>query len=125
MKVILLTFLTKLIIMFSSIAFAQNKSTIEQEFLALETKWMNARKSKDEKTARAILADDFTLTSSLSTGALITKEQWIAALPKYDCKSFHFDTIKVRLYGKTAIVNSWYHQEATANGKDWNGNFFD
>lgn len=84
---------------------------------------MNAWKNKDEKIANEILPDDFTLTSSLSTGELITKEQWIGALSKFDCKSFHFDTIKVRLYGKTAIVNSWYHQEATANGKGWNGNF--
>ena len=84
---------------------------------------MNAWKNKDEKACREILADDFTLTSSLSTGELITKEQWIGALSKYDCKSFQFDKIKVRVYGKTAVVNSWYHQEAIANGKDWNGEF--
>jgi hypothetical protein len=29
----------------------------------------------------------------------------------------------VRIYGQTAIVNSWYHQEAKANGNDRNGNF--
>ncbi len=109
-------------ICFPVIMFAQ-RTTLESQFLALETKWMNAWKEKDETTVRQILADDFTLTSSLSAGPLMTKEQWIAALPRYNCKSFSFDTVKVRKYGNTAVVNSWFKQEATANGRDWNGNF--
>jgi len=96
---------------------------MEEQFLALENKWMNAWKNKDEKICTAIIADDFTLTSSLSTGELMTKAQWLAAIPNYNCISLKFDKIKVRVYGQTAIVNSWYHQEANANGKDWTGNF--
>ena len=101
----------------------QTQTDFTQMFSDLENKWMNAWKNKDEKTVREILADDFTLTSSLSTGELITKEQWIAALPKYICKSFAFDTIKVRVNGNTAVLNIWYHQQATVNGKEWDGNF--
>ena len=101
----------------------QDRMTLEDQFLALENKWMNAWKSKDIQTCRALLAEEFTLTSSLSTGDLLTKEQWIDAVSRYDCKSFSFEKIKVRKYGKTAIVNSWFQQEATANGKDWNGKF--
>ncbi len=96
---------------------------MEQQFLDLETKWMNAWKNKDEKTCSEILADDFTLTSSLSTGELMTKGQWLAALVKYNCTSFHFDKIKVRTYGNTAVVNSWFNQQADISGKEWNGDF--
>jgi ketosteroid isomerase-like protein len=31
--------------------------------------------------------------------------------------------MKVRIYGDTAIVNSLYHQNATARGQDWSGYF--
>ena len=96
---------------------------MEKLFLDLETEWMEAWKNKDVETVQKILADDFTLTSSLSSGGLVDKEDWIAKLAIYDCKAFRFDKIKVRVYGNTAVVNSWFHQEATANGKDWSGDF--
>jgi len=96
---------------------------MEKLFLDLETQWMTAWKNKDIATVQKLLADDFTLTSSLSNGGLVDKEDWIAKLAIYDCKAFHFDKIKVRVYGDTAVVNSWFHQEATANGKDWSGDF--
>ena len=96
---------------------------MEKLFLELETKWMNAWKNKDEKTCRNILADDFTLTSSLSSGGLVDKEGWIAKLEQYHCQDFRFDKIKVRVYDNTCVVNSWFHQDATANEKDWSGDF--
>jgi len=96
---------------------------MEKLFLDLETQWMTAWKNKDVATVRKILSDDFTLTSSLSSGGLVDKEGWIAKLAIYDCKSFRFDKLQVRVYDNTAVVNSWFHQDATANGKDWSGNF--
>lgn len=108
--------------MIPSILSAQSPE-LDQQFLELENEWMNAWKNKDEKRCREILADDFTLTSSLSSGNLMTKEQWIGALTRYDCKSFSFDKVKTRQYGNTVVVNSWYHQEAIANGAEWNGTF--
>ena len=96
---------------------------MEQKIIDLEATWMNAWKNKDEATVRKILSDDFTLTSSLSTGDLVNKEDWIEKLQHYDCKDFRFDKIKVRVYGNTSVVNSWFHQDAIANGKDWSGDF--
>lgn len=107
-----------------TINMTQAQTIWQQTFTELENSWMNAWKNKDEKTVREIIADDFTLSSSLSTGELMNKEAWIEkALHGYDCQSFNFDTIKVRVYGDTALLNVWYHQEATVNGKDWSGNF--
>jgi len=96
---------------------------MEELFLDLEIKWMTAWKNKDVTTVRKMLSDDFTLTSSLSSGGLVDKEAWIEKLQVYDCKDFRFDKIQVRVYNDTSIVNSWFHQEATANGKDWSGDF--
>jgi len=41
----------------------------------------------------------------------------------YDCKEFRFDKIQVRVYDNTSVVNIWFHQVASANGKDWSGDF--
>jgi hypothetical protein len=85
---------------------------------------MNAWKSKDETILRKILADEFTLTSSLSKGDLVYKEEWIEkAIHHYHCKDFRISKLDTRLYGNTAVLNIWFHQEATANGNDWNGDF--
>jgi len=97
---------------------------MEQKFIDLETKWMNAWKNKDEATARKIIADEFTLTSSLSTGDLVNKEEWIEkVLHNFDCKELRIDKLQVRVYNKTAVLNIWFHQDAVVNGKDWNGDF--
>ena len=97
---------------------------MEQTFIDLETKWMNAWKNKDEATARQIIADEFTLTSSLSTGDLVNKEEWIdKAIKHYDCKDFTINKLQARVYGETAVLNIWFHQNAVANGKDWSGDF--
>ncbi|HKC34518.1 MAG TPA: nuclear transport factor 2 family protein [Chitinophagaceae bacterium] len=97
---------------------------MEQKFLELETNWMNAWKNKDEAAARKIIADEFTLTSSLSTGELVDKDEWIErVLRKLDCKVLRIDKLQARVYNKTAVLNIWFHQEAIVNGKDWNGNF--
>ncbi len=79
---------------------------------------MNAWKSKDEVTVRNIMSDDFALTSGLTTGELVYKENWIDhAMHGFDCQSFGFDSIKVRTCN-TAVLNVWYHQVATINGKE-------
>ena len=97
---------------------------IEEHFTRLETEWMNAWKNKDESRVRQLMAEDFTLTSSLSSGELVDKESWIEkAMHQYSCKSFSINQIKVRLYGNTAVLNIRFCQEAEANGRDWSGEF--
>ena len=97
---------------------------MEQKFIDLETKWMNAWKNKDEAKARELIADEFTLTSSLTTGDLLSKDEWIEkVLHNFDCKALRITKQRVRVYDKTAILNIWLHQEAIVNGKEWNGDF--
>lgn len=96
----------------------------DQFFLELETKWMTAWQNKNEAVARDLLADEFTLTSSLSKNELVNKESWIdKAINHYHCRSFRFDKVTSRVYGEVAILNIWYHQEAEAGGHDWSGKF--
>ena len=97
---------------------------MEQEFIDLENKWMNAWKHKDESTVRELVADEFTLTSSLSTGDLINKETWVdKAIHSYHCQDFQINHLQVRVYGSAAVLNIWFRQTASANGNDWSGDF--
>ena len=97
---------------------------MEQLFIDLETEWMNAWINKDEATARKLMADEFTLTSSLSSGDLVDKEDWIEkAIHQYHGKNFRINKLEARVYDNTALLNIWFHQTATANGKDWSGDF--
>ncbi len=97
---------------------------MEQKFIELETEWMNAWKNKDEAKARELIADEFTLISSLTTGDIISKDEWIEkVLRNFDCKMLNITRQKVRVYDKTAILNIWLRQEAIVNGKEWNGDF--
>lgn len=97
---------------------------MEQKFIDLETKWMNAWKNKDEATVRQLIADEFTLTSSLATSELVDKEDWIdKAMHNYDCIYFKINKLRARVYEKTVVLNIWFYQDAFANGKDWSGDF--
>ena len=101
----------------------QDMINLKSLFFDLEIKWMNAWKNQDVETASMILADEFTLTSSLSKGELMTKEEWLSNLPKYKCESFEFKRIDLLVYGDASIVKSLFHQRASVNGKNWDGNF--
>ena len=99
-------------------------STVSAEIRRREHEWMDAWLRKDMQAAADILADEFTLTSSLSTGELTTKAQWLAGAGQtHIARSFHFDRIDVHVYGDAALARIWYHQEAVVRGNDWSGSF--
>ncbi|CAN5432917.1 hypothetical protein BH10ACI1_BH10ACI1_20130 [soil metagenome] len=96
----------------------------ENELVKLSNDWMRAWQEDNRIILEEILADDFTLTSALSTGELVSRQMWLdLAGTQIKGKYFNFDEIKVRVYGNAAVVNSIFIQEATAFGKDWSGKF--
>jgi ketosteroid isomerase-like protein len=99
-------------------------SAVGAEIARRENEWMDAWLRRDMQAAANILADEFTLTSSLSSGEQMTKAQWLAgAASTHAVQAYHFDRIDVRVYGEAALANIWYHQQATVRGNDWSGNF--
>jgi hypothetical protein len=99
-------------------------SAVSAEIRRREHEWMDAWQRRDMQAAAGILGDEFTLTSSLSSGELMTKPQWLSgAASTHTCESFRFDRIDVRVYGESALANVWYNQTATVRGKDWSGDF--
>ena len=97
--------------------------TPQRELVRLSHEWMTAWQQRDEVRLNELLADGFTLASSLSSD-LMSREQWLDyALHYYECKAFSFDRTVVRLYEKTGIVTSWYRQQASVKGQDRSGRF--
>ncbi|QSX28664.1 nuclear transport factor 2 family protein [Shewanella cyperi] len=100
----------------------QEKS-LHDIILARENEWMGAWLKRDRALADSILADEFTLVSSLN-GEIFSKAQWLdGAMGPIVCQSFHFDRLQVKGYGDTVVSIAWYHQKATARGNDWSGEF--
>jgi hypothetical protein len=57
------------------------RKNMEELFLDLETQWMTAwKKQRCCNSKEKYFLMDFTLTSSLSSGGLVDKEDWVAKL---------------------------------------------
>lgn len=96
---------------------------LQAVILARENEWMDAWRRRDRALAESILADEFTLVSSLG-GEVFSKAQWLeGAMTDIACESFQFERVDVRDYGATAVSISWYRQKAAARGRDWSGAF--
>ena len=101
-------------------------SMTEQETIdiisAREKEWMKAWINKDGHAFHSILADDFLLSSA--RGRFMNKQEWISgALGAFTCESFDWKEIRVRIYGRTAVVNAIAHQTAKVGEEDWSGRF--
>lgn len=91
--------------------------------LARENEWMGAWLRRDRALAESILADEFMLVSSLG-GEVFSKAQWLeAAMGPMVGEAFAFQRVDVRDYGDVAVAICWYHQKATARGRNWSGEF--
>ena len=102
---------------------ADQSDPLHDVILARENEWMGAWLRRDRAKAESILADEFTLISSLG-GEVFSKAQWLdGAMGPMAGESFHFDRLQVRGYGNIAVSIAWYHQKATARGTDWSGEF--
>ena len=82
---------------------------------------MQAWLDRDRDTCKAILAEDFILTSA--RGVLMTKEQWLDAMDSFIGESFDWEEIWVRPFGDVAIVHCRTRQRASVAGQDWSGRF--
>jgi ketosteroid isomerase-like protein len=98
--------------------------TIESQIRAQAEAWTRAVVTHDAATLDRVLADDFTFTSSTSTGALMTKSQYIAfVLNILEVVSFRFDDVRVRPYGDVVLMTSRYTQTGRVLGEEWEAEF--
>jgi ketosteroid isomerase-like protein len=92
-------------------------TTAEAELQWLAQEWMDAVARRDGDTLDSLMADDFTLASGM--GVFVEKPQWLdMALRRIVAKSFRYSDVRVRIYGECAVMQSWWSQQATIDGRD-------
>jgi hypothetical protein len=106
---------------------AQNEKALEEikkGLIATEHKWMEALKLRDESALAQIVGDDFTINSPRPTDSLVNKTQYLKqSLNDLKLSSYNLDKLEVRVYGRTAVVNGWFTQQAVLASTEWSGNF--
>lgn len=83
-----------------------SESAEEQTIRRLQQEWMDAWVRQDLATIELLLAPDYTLTVSSIPSRPVTREQWIAMLPRYTAESFEYRDMNVRMFGDVAVVSS-------------------
>jgi ketosteroid isomerase-like protein len=81
---------------------ANASSPVEAQVLKLEHEWLDAAARRDRGALDRILAQDFVDISY--TGAVRLKSDVLAARAAPDGTKQALDTLKVRVYGQTAVV---------------------
>jgi ketosteroid isomerase-like protein len=102
--------------------FAAAQSDPEAEsskILVLENQWNTAYKRSDVAVMNSLLADDFIIT--VEDGSTFSKSGYIAhnGDTTVHVVVSEMSDLKVRLYGKTAVVTGGYHERGTDKGKPY------
>ena len=101
---------------------SNSETTAETEIRQLAQEWMDAVVSRDAQTLDSLMADDFVLASGM--GMFVEKPEWLdMALRRIVAKSFRYSEVRVRVYGEEefAVMQSWWSQQATIDGREWDG----
>lgn len=98
-------------------------SKTEKEILQTETEWDDAVAQKNLAVLNRVIDDQFVYIDA--NGRAKTKQQLIAALMSPDLKIEPFKTknVKVRIYGKTAVVTGTFFQKGAFKGKSFENQF--
>lgn len=109
---------------FSSFLSKNNKAFIELKSKSIE--FFDAVKNRDSLEMSALLADEFTLTSSESNGELLNKIGYIVGSLRPDIlivHSFRLYDFRIRQYNEFAIVQSRIDWRSEYKGMPWNADF--
>jgi ketosteroid isomerase-like protein len=103
---------------------ATEGDSVEARVRARVEEWTRAVVAHDAVTLDRLLADDFTFTSSTSTGPLMSKSQYIAfVLNILEVVAFRFDDVRIRRYGNVVLMTSHYAQTGRVLGEEWEAEF--
>ncbi len=112
-------FLTAVFLLLSVGAAGAQTSRAEKEVLAANRAWADAQVKGDLAALDKLFAEDLIVTSG--SGALRDKKGELAdAKPDPDFKTYFFNTedLRVKIYGKTAVVTGHAKWRTAYKGKD-------
>ena len=108
-----------LLVVFTSLSAAQQKSDSASKVLVLESKWNDAYRQGDIAVLNALLADDFIIT--VEDGTTYSKSGYIARLggTGEHVELSEMSNLKMRVHGNVAVVTGEYHEKGTSKGKPY------
>jgi ketosteroid isomerase-like protein len=112
-------FVGVLLVVFTSLLAAQQKSDSASKVLVLESKWNDAYRQRDIAMLNALLSDDFIIT--VEDGTTYSKSGYIARLggTGEHVELSEMSNLKVRVHGNVAVVTGEYHEKGTSKGKPY------
>jgi ketosteroid isomerase-like protein len=112
-------FVGALLVVFTSLAVAQQKSDSASKVSVLESKWNDAYRQRDIAVLNTLLADDFIIT--VEDGTTYSKSGYIARLggTGEHVELSKMSNLKVRVHGNVAVVTGEYHEKGTSKGKPY------
>jgi ketosteroid isomerase-like protein len=112
-------FVGVLLVVFTSLLAAQQKSDSASKVLVLESKWNDAYRQGDIAVLNALLADDFIIT--VEDGTTYSKSGYIARLggTGEHVELSEMSNLKMRVHGNVAVVTGEYHEKGTSKGKPY------
>lgn len=98
-------------------------TTTENEIRDLGSRWAEAEQRGDVDALQAMSTADFTLVGP--AGFVLEREQWFAGYRSgaLQIQALHWDDVRVRDYGDTAVAIGVRTQEATYQGTPAGGRF--
>jgi ketosteroid isomerase-like protein len=95
----------------------EGRSRIERELLAVEAAWDDAIVRKDRAALEGIIAEDFILVGT--DGRVSNRSEMLDAVLSSDLHIEPFETrdVRVRIYGKVAVLTGWFVQHGTFQGR--------
>ena len=95
--------------------------------LALENAWNQATQQKDVKALDPLLAEGLIYINN--EGIEMNKAQYLASVSTPERRREHIvsESMRVQLFGQSALVVGVYHEKGVKNGKEYlhNGRFID
>ena len=118
-RVALLVLASLAVWVLDSAAVPDSPDSASSKILACESQWNAAYKHGDVASMNSLLAEDFIIT--VEDGSTFSKTGYIA---HNGDSSVHVETsdmsdLRVRMYGKAAVVIGAYHEKGTTKGKPY------
>lgn len=101
-------------------------SAVVRPLIEREHAMMRAVQERDSATLDLVIGDEFTLTSSESSGQMLRKPGYITGSLDSSVlavDSFRFHDFDIDLYGEVAVVRSRLDWESTYRGQRWSSDF--
>lgn len=116
-----------LLLLLSSLGFAQGADPRESKLLILEHLWNEAQVNRDASALDALVSSRFVNTEW--DGELSDKQKFLADIrdPRFKPSAANIQDVKMNFFGETAVVTGIYHTQGTYQGKPYDhmGRFTD